>query len=388
MSPTHDNLRVAYVSILNLGSRMAHGVQVMKNAQAWAGAVSDFEFITRVTPQARLSLDPETLARLYGLQRRFPIAAYPLAAPHPRLETFWPNRLFHRLAARRCARRMVDLVYTRANLTPPATLALGLPTVVETHSPPGDEPDKRALYAVLDHPQLKAIVTISPDLARRYAEHGLPAEKILVAPDGVDLAAFAHDPGREAARARLGLPTDRPLAMYVGHLYDGRGVEDILEAARRLPGVNFVLVGGHPPDVERWRARAGELGLDNLRLTGFVDNTLVPLYLWAGDILLMPYGAGCPTAAWMSPLKMFEYMAATRPILASDLPAIRQILEHGRTAWLTPPDSGPALAQGIREILADSARAGDMAAAARAKVEDYSWDRRVAKILDFVADRP
>lgn len=380
--------RVAYVSILNLGSRMAHGVQVMKNAQAWAGAVSDFEFITCVTPQSRLGLDPEALARLYGLQRRFAITAYPLAAPHPRLEPFWPRAIFHRLAARRCARQGVDLVYTRANLTPPATLALGLPTVVETHSPPGDDPEKRALYAVLGHPQLKAIVTISPDLARRYAEHGLPAEKILVAPDGVDLAAFARDPGREAARAQLGLPTDRPLAMYVGHLYDGRGVEDILEAARRLPEVNFVLVGGHAADVERWRARAGELGLANLSLTGFVDNTLVPRYLWAGDLLLMPYGASCPTVAWMSPLKMFEYMAAARPILASDLPAIREILTHGRTAWLTPPDSGQALAQGIRDVLVDPQRAGAMAAAARAKVEDYSWDRRVARILDFVAGRP
>ncbi len=114
----------------------------------------------------------------------------------------------------------------------------------------------------------------------------------------------------------------------------------------------------------------------------------MPLHLWAGDILLMPYGASCPTVAWMSPLKMFEYMAAARPILASDLPAIREILDHGRTAWLTPPDSGEALAQGVREILADPQRAGDMAAAARAKVEDYSWDRRVARILDFVAGRP
>lgn len=381
-------MRVAYVSILDLGSRMAHGVQVMKNAQAWSKVSEGFEFITNVSPQNRLRLDLAAIARLYGLSRRFPVQAYPLAAPHPRLVPHWPQGPFHRLAARRCARRGVELVYTRANLTPAATLALGLPTVVETHSPPGDEPDKRALYAVLGHPLLKALVTISGDLARRYADFGLPADKILVAPDGVDLDLFAGDPGREAARRDLGFSPTRPLCMYVGHLYDGRGVEEILQAAAELPAVDFALVGGHPADVERWRARAASLGLVNLRLMGFVPNTEVPRYLWAGDVLLMPYSTACPTAAWMSPLKMFEYMAAGRPILASDLPAVRTVLAHGRSAHLVPPDSGPALAQGIRDILADPALAAGLAAAAKAEARRYSWDQRVADILAFVRERP
>ncbi|MFH1060034.1 MAG: glycosyltransferase family 4 protein [Pseudomonadota bacterium] len=381
-------MRVAYVSILDLGSRMAHGVQVMKNAQAWSKVFGDFEFITNVTPQSRLRLDPEAIARLYGLSHRFAIQAYPLASPHPRLTPYWPQKLFHRLAARRCARRGVDLVYTRANLTPAATIALGLPTVVETHSPPGDEPDKQALYAVLGHPLLKALVTISDDLARRYRAFGLPAEKILVAPDGVDMDLFAGDPGRDAVRRELGLSPTRPLAMYVGHLYDGRGVDEILHAAAELPDVDFALVGGHAADVERWRARAAALGLMNLRLMGFVPNTQVPRYLWAGDVLLMPYSTACPTAAWMSPLKMFEYMAAGRPILASDLPAIRAILSHGQTAHLAPPDSGPALAAGVRALLADPARAAHLAAAAKAESARYSWDQRVADIMAFVGVRP
>jgi len=114
----------------------------------------------------------------------------------------------------------------------------------------------------------------------------------------------------------------------------------------------------------------------------------VPRHLWAGDLLLMPYSTACPTAAWMSPLKMFEYMAAGRPILASDLPAIRAILEPGRTAHLVPPDSGPALAQGVRELLADPVRAANLAAAARAEAVRYSWDQRVADIMAFVRGRP
>jgi glycosyltransferase involved in cell wall biosynthesis len=380
-------MRTAYISQLDIGSRMAHAIQVMKNAQAWAKASEDFEFITSLSLGNYRRLDWAEVKELYGLSRQFPIKAWPLQDRWRRFRLPGLERLYHRLAAARCAQRKVDLVFTRTYLTPCYTLARNLPTVVETHSPPDDNPQRQALYKALDHPLLLAVVTISQDLARRYQEYGLPAEKILVAPDGVDLEAYAAPLDKEEARERLGLNPDQPVAAYVGHLYQGRGVEHILAAARRLPDIRFLLVGGHPQDISRWQNTALEMGLNNLSFTGFVPNRRVPMHLWAADVLLMPYGLACPTVEWMSPLKMFEYMAAGRAIVASDLPAIKEVLIHGENAWLCAPDSGEALARAVQTLVSDPALARDLGVSARADVEQYSWDSRVQKIIAFARNR-
>jgi glycosyltransferase involved in cell wall biosynthesis len=380
-------MRTAYISQLDIGSRMAHAMQVMKNAQAWAKASDDFEFLTSLSLGNYRRLDWAEVKELYGLSHQFPIKAWPLQDRWRRFRLPGLERLYHRLAAARCAQRQVDLVFTRTYLTPRYTLAQNLPTVVETHSPPDDNPQRQALYEVLDHPLLLAVVTISQDLARRYQEYGLPADKIIVAPDGVDLEAYAEPLDKEAARKRLGLDPAQPVAAYVGHLYEGRGVEHILAAAQKLPGIRFLLVGGHPQDISHWQNTAREMGLDNLTFTGFVPNRRVPIHLWSADVLLMPYGLACPTVEWMSPLKMFEYMAAGRAIVASELPAIKEVLAHGKTAWLCAPDSGEALAQAVQTLLDNPALAHDLGANARAQVERYSWDSRVQKIMAFAEMR-
>jgi glycosyltransferase involved in cell wall biosynthesis len=380
-------VRTAYISLVDLGSRMAHAIQVMKNAQAWAKASDDFEFLTSLSLGNYFRLNWPQMLELYGLSHDFALKAWPLQDSWRRFRLPGLEKLYHFLAASRCADRGVELVYTRTYRTPIYTLARNLPTVVETHGPPDDNPDRQALYNTLSHPRLLALVTISRELARRYEAHGLPAKKIFVAPDGVDLDAYNRPLDKTAARASLGLPQDKPVAGYVGHLYDGRGVEHIISAARRLPGVSFLLVGGHPEDLARWHKRTKALGLENLTFAGFVPNQKVPTYLWAADLLLMPYGHACPTVDWMSPLKMFEYMAAGRAIVASDLPAVREVLTHGETAWLCPPDSDEALTEAISRLLANPELARRIGDAALAQSGQYSWDARVQRIMQFVHPR-
>lgn len=380
-------MRTAYISLLDIGSRMAHAMQVMKNAQAWAKASDDFEFVTSLSLSNYLSLDWAKARDLYGLSHDFTIKTWPLHDRWRRFRLPGLEKIYQRLAAKRCANRGVELVYTRTYLTPCYTLPLGLPTVVETHSPPDDDPSRQALYKMLDHPKLLALVTISQELARRYRDFGMPPEKILVAPDGVDLDAFSQPLSKQAARAALGLPLEKPIAAYVGHLYTGRGVEHILEAAQRLPEVEFLLVGGHPEDQLRWQNVAQSMGLKNLLFAGFVPNREVPSYLWAADFLLMPYGLSCPTVDWMSPLKMFEYMAAGRAIVASDLPAVREVLSHGQNAWLCAPDSGEALADAISTMAEKEELCAKMGANALENVAGYSWDNRIKRIMDFAISK-
>lgn len=380
---TPGNMRVVYVANVDLPNRYAHAVQVMKNAQAWSKACQEFELLTNVGVRNWRGLDLQLIAEIYGLSHPFPIVAYPFQ----RMEQgrfHLAKTLFYRLAARRCKRRRADLVYTRTYLLPMFTLALGIPTIVETHSPPERVQDKMLLYGLLGHPDLLALVTITDALARRYREFGLPEDKILVLPDGVDLDSFEDPLQREEARSKLGLPKGRFMTVYVGHLYEDRGINEIMRAASLLPEVTFILVGGHDEDIMRWRSRARELGLDNLSLVGFVPNRLVPKYLWAADILLMPYSAKCTTAEWMSPLKLFEYMASGRTIVASDLPSLKTVLSHGGNAWLCQADEPEALARSILYLRDRPDLSAALAKQALADARQYGWDGRVNKIMRFI----
>ncbi len=379
-------MRAIYVANVDLPNRYAHAVQVMKNAQAWSKVCQDFELLTNVRVRNWRGLDLPAIAETYGLSHPFPIVTYPFQSME-RSRFHLARTLFYRLAARRCKRRRADLVYTRTYLLPMFTLPLGIPTIVETHSPPERAKDKMLLYGLLGHPRLLALVTISDALACRYRKFGLPEDKILVLPDGVDLDAFEDPLEKDAARWELGLPDGRYTAVYVGHLYEDRGIEEIMRAATLLPEVTFVLVGGHDEDVSRWSSMARGLGLDNLWLLGFVPNRLVPKYLWAADILLMPYSARCKTAEWMSPLKLFEYMASGRAIVASDLPSLRGILSHGSNAWLCQADDAEALARSIAYLRDRPDLATALGRQAQRDARQYGWDGRVRKILGFVEKR-
>jgi glycosyltransferase involved in cell wall biosynthesis len=107
--------------------------------------------------------------------------------------------------------------------------------------------------------------------------------------------------------------------------------------------------------------------------------------LAAADVLALPNsGRAAVSRYYTSPLKLFEYMAAERPIIASDLPALREIIANEETALLVPPDDASALAAAVERLRADPALARRLAANARSAVGAHTWERRAARILDFV----
>ena len=236
---------------------------------------------------------------------------------------------------------------------------------------------------------LLAVVTISEFLRDRYCQDwGLPADRVLVCPDGVDLEAYDREASVTELREKLELPLDRSIAVYTGHLYEQRGIEEILGCAQGLPDVLSLLVGGYPEDVELRRRQVAALGLTNVVLTGYVSNGVVPDYLQAADVLLMPYSRQVATSQWMSPLKLFEYMGAGRPIVASRLPAIEGVLRCGEDALLVEPDSAEALREGVRKALGDPDLARRISRRALERVGDYTWASRADKIIAFCEHRP
>jgi glycosyltransferase involved in cell wall biosynthesis len=218
---------------------------------------------------------------------------------------------------------------------------------------------------------------------------------ILVSPDGVDLARYKNLPDPIEARAFLRSisqwpMTNYPLTIgYTGHLYQGRGVEHILKIATKLPEIHFLLVGGNPEDISKLQAQISntQSPVSNISIIGFIPNADLPLYQAACDLLLMPYqrhvaaSSGGDIAPYLSPMKLFEYLAAGRTILSSNLPVFREVL-NAQNAVLLPPDDINAWIAAIHDLQADPGKRAALGTRARQDAEKYTWEARAQKILD------
>jgi glycosyltransferase involved in cell wall biosynthesis len=372
-------MNILYISQGNIPSKWAHTFQAMKMADALAGEV---DALTLVTSGGLLSGTGESpdCADWYGTRNHFTMVRLPVFW---RLEaacfTWWKSPRFDRAAALYARVTSPDFVYTRSAYAGRLCVTLGLKTVIELHMGGGEHSELHHLTAVAGRPKLIGVVTISPALERLYVQSGIPPGKILVWPDAVDVNAFDLLPDKMILRNRLNLPEEMPIATYCGHLYRNRGMEEILQCARELPSVYFLIIGGWDEDIARLRAEAGELS--NVCFTGFLPNRQVPAYLKASDILLMPYPATCETAEWMSPMKLFEYMASGLAIVATDLPAIRMHLEHGRNAHLVSPGDAAGMAEAIRCIIHEGDYAHRLGQAARSDVAPYTWHNRARAVM-------
>ena len=197
----------------------------------------------------------------------------------------------------------------------------------------------------------------------------LSNDQIQIAPNGFEENQYLNLPVPSAARKKLNLP-ECFTAGYTGHLYAGRGMELLSTLAGEFPHVQFLWVGGTPQDIQTWRERLENRGIQNVVLTGFVHHSQLPLYQAAADILLMPYdriirgSSGGNSVDYCSPMKMFDYLAAGRPIISSDLAVIHEVLNTDN-AILCPPEDIPAWVQALRDLLADPDRQARLTAQAK-----------------------
>jgi glycosyltransferase involved in cell wall biosynthesis len=210
----------------------------------------------------------------------------------------------------------------------------------------------------------------------------------VIAPNGVDLDRYANLPAAHEARKKLGL-ADRTTASYTGHFYAGRGLEILYHLAESFPQVQFLWVGGRETELANVRIELKKRGIANVILTGFIDNMDLPLYQAASEVLLMPYersiagSSGGNSADICSPMKMFEYMAAGRVILTSDLPVIREVLDDTIAVFCQPEDK-TAWQEAFARILRTPAMES-MGELARSRSASFDILARQSKILSTIA---
>ena len=278
-----------------------------------------------------------------------------------------------------------DLIYSRV----PAMLAIGglspLPFATDHYRPWPDElPAIRPLIRrTARHRNCLGLILHSDFAARSYRRVGVAEERILVAHNGYDAPAAPLE--KAAARARLGLPVDRPLAVYAGRIHAAKGLDQLLALADLRPDVLFLLVGSESEGpIERAAARR-----TNIRVVPWAEPAALPAWLAAADVLLIP-PSRAPLERFRTcvlPMKLFAYLNAGRPILAPEAPDTAELLEHGETAWLVPPDRPQAAAAGLDRLLGDATLSARLGSGARDLSEKLGWDARADKIAAFLQRR-
>lgn len=248
--------------------------------------------------------------------------------------------------------------------------------IMEVH----DEPPARG-WPLLE--AVDGVIAISDALRSRILRR-LPAleDRIWVERSGFDPSALHRGIDRMDARAKIGFEhAGGPVVAYAGRVFRGKGVDVLLEAADHLQGIGaHVLVVGNVQEPE-YVALASE----NVTFTGFVAPSDVPDYLAAADMLVMPSTGTLRYAEYTSPLKLFEYLATGNPVVASDLPVLREVLRHGENALLYPPRDATALADALKRLWAERGLGRALADQAWLDVQQYSWRARASRILERFA---
>ncbi len=390
---------LAYLANIRLPTEKAHGFQICKMCEAFAlqnTAVSLYH-PKRYQSAALNGKIGQDSFDYYGIQPNFNIHTTP-NLDIIRLETLLPRKLYRgayqvhaALWAKLSARRInADIYYTRDFEIANVLTQMNLPTVLEAHAVPKGR-NYRVLEATVKRPSFRLGVVLTQFIRKALVEAGAPSSQVIVEPDAVDLSQFTDLPTTEEAKKQVGLPTDRPIVGYIGRFSTmgmDKGIKPLIEMMAQLKSLNaveplLVCVGGPLDQIDEYYSLAAQLGVPKtqLRFIDRVPNKEVPLWISAIDIATMPYPFTEHYAYFMSPMKLFEYLAAGKAIVSTDLPSIQEVMVDGHNGRLVPHDEPKAFAYTIIELLNNPNLKAKLEKQARSDAQAYSWRARAQRIL-------
>ncbi|HEY4511348.1 MAG TPA: glycosyltransferase family 4 protein [Candidatus Paceibacterota bacterium] len=369
-------MKLYYIADVRLPTERAHGLQIMKMCEAFARGGQE---VTLLVPNRKNNAGEEHDPFVYyGVERNFEIRK--VASPDFLGRTLRFGNLLYRLDALFFHLRLLftalpqgSVVYARNPRLLSFFSAKKHYRVAELHSLDGIS--KKHLL-IPDR-----LIVLTSIMRSRLIEAGIEGEKILVAPDGVDLKKFDIPISKNEARQKLGLPKDKRIVLYTGHLYSWKGGETLAEAAKEFgDDYLFVFIGGVEPELSLFKKKYEAA---NVRVLPFAKHEHMPFYMKAADVLVIPNsGKSELSKSYTSPLKLFEYMASGRPIVASDLPSLREILSE-KNCFFAQSDSSHSFAETLREALENPQDAEQRRKQAYTDVQEHTWEKRAGAIIDF-----
>lgn len=374
--------KITYIANARMPTEKAHGIQIMKMCEAFSDLGAHVELVipNRKTP---IKEDPSVY---YNVKKNFYIKRVFCLdfVRFGKIGFFLQSVSFAIASFLYTLFKHADFIYARDELSLYFLSFFKKNIFWETHTPKYNFLTRR-LFKKAD-----TIVSITQGLKDFYIKKGISAGKILVAPDGVDLADFDVNISKDKLREDLTLPKDKKIIGYVGKyktMGKEKGVSDLIssfpEVLKEVKDIFLLLVGINKNELGEVEKFFKDLGIksENYKIVTHVPRKEVPYYLKASDVLVMNYPKMDHFEKYMSPLKLFEYMASGVPIISTNLPSVREVLNN-KNSLIVPPGDIEALAGGIKNLLENGSIASDLGKQALEDIKQYTWHKRARKIYE------
>ena len=385
-------MKIIYIANARIPTEKAHGSQICKMCEEFSSAGAEIE----LWAPTRENSIKENAFEYYNLKQNFKIKyikSFDFIKYDKLLfkKSFYLQSLlfFLKLAFKKINKNAI--IYTRNPELVWFFNLRGKKTVYECH----DWFGKKKKIALRFLRKCDYIITTNNYIKKEFIKHGFE-NNILVAPNGVNLEIFNINISKEEAIKKLNIDenfkkkiSDKKILLYTGSFRTmgvDKGIDEVLQALKKLNNKNiiFAAVGGNEKDINYYKNFAKDIGVAKIcEFIGRHAQTELALWQKASDILLMPFPDKAHYRYFMTPLKIFEYMAAKRPIIASDLPSILEIL-NDKNAFFCKPGDVDSLGEKINYVLNNKEETRVKAEQASEDVLKYSWNKRAEKIINFI----
>ncbi|MBU1164148.1 glycosyltransferase [Patescibacteria group bacterium] len=384
-------MKIIYLANARIPTEKAHGLQIMKMCEAFKNQGVDVELV--VANRKDNQLEHIKPFQYYGIKNEFEIKKLwlldivAMGRSFKGLSVPIQNTSFALSALRYLANKKPDIIYSRDEFSSFFLSLFKKNIVFELHTFPQS---KFTLYKML-FKRCKRIVVITKSLKKLLVDQlEIDDSKIMVAPDGVSIYQFDIDKSKKECRQYLEkyydyFSQEKNIILYTGHLFRWKGVFTLAESAKYLSNKELIVfVGGMEHDRARLNNYIDKNGLSNVKSIRHQSPTMIPIFLRAADVVVLPNSKEKQISVkYTSPMKLFEYMAAKKPVVASDLQSIREILDTDNSV-LVKSDDPKALSDGIKKLLNDKNLVNSIVSHAYLDVKEYTWQKRAKNILIFI----
>lgn len=393
-------MKVAYVINARIPSNNGHAIHAVRMCEGFQQAGHNTTLYCADRRQYDKNIADSSVFDYYNITERFNfkklpyldmIQLYNIDERLARLPVIVSNVLFAILAVIVVWRSENDICLTRDWTVAYLLTVLGFPTIFEIHKVEGaafSPRGQKAIASISRKPSFVGLITLTESVAEDISVLGVPDKKIYIIPDAVNLRHYEDPKTKEEARHHLDLSINNQLIVYTGSCHPGKGARVLANISDQLKDATVLIIGGSDRELQSMEKLLEERNISNAKLVGRVSPTRVRYYQWAADVLVVPPTKDesdrkhHPNAT--SPLKMFEYMAAGRPIVASKLPGISSVLTHEEDALLVPPGDESRLVEAINRVLKNQQLANKLSTSARENVTNYTWSKRAERIVSEV----
>lgn len=380
-------MKLVYLAPVGLFDDWAHTIQIMKMCEAFAKNGLEVELVVPNRKTTNNNVDTRTADPFdyNDVEKIFRITKLPFLDfdyGNPSKFFYWVRFISFLFTSRiYLILTGYDILYTREQYMIPFFRNVFV--------------EKHALPAVLDdmhkfvYSKARGIVVLTSFLKKILVDSGVPEEKVLVSHDGVSLNDFKNVINQSEARKKLNLSQSDFIYGYLGTLKTmgmEKGVKTGIDALEHLPAnYKFYVIGGDPVDVDFYKNYTSTVNkTDRVIFTGRIPTRDRELYNSACDALVAPFPVNDHYSYYMSPLKIFEYMASKRPIVVTDLPSLKEVLRDKDTALFVPPEDPRSLAKAIVNLSDDRSLYDSLVKNAYEDVsEHYTWENRAQGIINF-----